>query len=89
MAFTTKSHGVQRELGITVQSLLLVHQSIILKEKLELNKKKNQHFPKRQTAMHRRPELPTHDKPRRPEFFKQKFAVRKHCFDHMINKSHT
>lgn len=31
----------------------------------------------------------THDKPRRLEFFKQKFAVRKHCCDQMINKRHT
>lgn len=61
MAFTTESHDVERELGITVQSLL-VDQSIILKERLQLiTKKKNSAFSKKADwNAQRRQELPTH-----------------------------
>lgn len=50
----------KKKFSFFFSSLLLVHQLIILKEKLQLNTQKFNLFLKRQTEMQRRQELPTH-----------------------------
>lgn len=75
MAFT------MTEIHPTFQSLLLVWQR-------EIAIKYTKNVPKKADRNAQRQELPTHDKHRWLEFFKQKFAVRKHNRDHTIAKNH-